>query len=403
MVNISRLKSKLKLLYTIFIAPPKEWQLPKKGEVLIYDACGAEAISPYLTKYSFTTMTVRGEAINVPCLLRAAATLKFWKGKPLNAYAEKIIQAVSPKVVITFIDNNPAFYGFSKLFPEVKTILLQNGSRYNWLDGNPGKHEYHVDYMLVFGASIGKYYNAHISGEVVPVGSLKNNAVSNTNGVKSDGVLFISQYRDKPKNNSPFYTDSNGEPVYHKQFYSAEVVALRFLAKWCVENKKSLKIASMSPGKTGPEFDFFEAILSGCSWEYIPKIGLNSSYKLVDAAEIVVGIDSTLVYESIGRGKKTASFFCRGINLNNESRTFGWPAELPKNGPFWTNDQDETQFQRIMDYLNTVSDEDWEQTRQHYATELMEYDPGNTRFVELLDQLLPRTDSQSNPIKSHAN
>ena len=157
-----------------------------------------------------------------------------------------------------------------------------------------------------------------------------------------------------------------------------------------MKDKTLLKIACLSSEKTGPEIDFFEAILSGCSWEYIPKIGLNSSYKLVDAAEIVVGIDSTLVYESIGRGKKTASFFCRGINLNNESRTFGWPADLPKNGPFWTNDQDETQFQRIMDYLNTVSDEDWEHTRQKYVSELMEFDPGNTRFIELLDQLLPK-------------
>jgi surface carbohydrate biosynthesis protein len=56
-----------------------------------------------------------------------------------------------------------------------------------------------------------------------------------------------------------------------------------------------------------------------------------------------------------------------------------------------------------MDYLNTVSDENWKQTRQQYASELMEFDPDNTRFVALLDQLLPRTDSQSNPIKSHAN
>ena len=50
-MKINRLKSKLKLFYTIFIAPPKEWHLPKKSEVLIYDACGAEALAPYLTKY----------------------------------------------------------------------------------------------------------------------------------------------------------------------------------------------------------------------------------------------------------------------------------------------------------------------------------------------------------------
>ena len=128
-MKISQLISKLKIFYTVFIAPPKEWQLPKKSEVLIYDASGAEAISPYLTKYSFTTMAVCGKTINVPCLLLAMQKLGFWKGKILNAYTEAFIQAVSPKVVITFIDNNIAFYGISKRFPSVKTIFIQNGTR----------------------------------------------------------------------------------------------------------------------------------------------------------------------------------------------------------------------------------------------------------------------------------
>jgi surface carbohydrate biosynthesis protein len=385
-----RLISNLKWAYAAFIVPPKEWQLPKKSEILIHDASVAEALALYLTKYRVTTLATRGEAINLPCFLRAMLKLGFWKGKLLKAYTEAFIQAVSPSLVITFIDNNTGFYLISKSFPNIKTILLQNGLRHNWLDARVGKHKYHVDYMLVFGSSIGSYYGAHISGAVFPIGSLKNNAVSNSNGVKSDGVLFISQYRGKSKNNSPFCTDGNGEPVYHDQFYSVEVIALRFLAKWCVENKKSLQIAGVSTEKSGPEPDFYEAILNGCAWEYIPKTEQFSSYKLVGAAEIVVFLDSTLGYESLGRGKKTAALTCRGVSLNTEFMKFGWPADLPNNGPFWTNDQNETQFQRVLDYLNTVSDEDWEQTRQKFTTELMEFDPGNTRFIELLDQLLPR-------------
>jgi surface carbohydrate biosynthesis protein len=394
-VNINRLKSKLKLFYTIFIAPPKEWQLPKKSEVLIYDVSGAEILALYLTKYSVVIMAVRGEAINLPCFLRAAVTLKFWKGKLLQAYTEKFIQAVSPKLVITFIDNNVSFYNISKRFPDAKTIFIQNGIRGEWGDVFEGlvkSENYHVDHMLVFGVAIGRKYKSYITGSVLALGSLKNNGVKKTNVVPNGSILFISQYRAKPKNNEPFGKSSTGEPVSHDQYSSAEVIVLRFLAKWCVENKMTLKIAGFSLEKTGTEKDYYEAILSGCSWEYMPKLGLHSSYKLVDAAEIVVAIDSTLIYESISRGNKTASFFCR-LCFNDESRIFGWPAGLSNNGPFWTNDQEEIQFQRIMDYLNTVSDEDWEQTRQEYASELMEFDPGNTRFVALLDQLLPRTES----------
>jgi surface carbohydrate biosynthesis protein len=86
------------------------------------------------------------------------------------------------------------------------------------------------------------------------------------------------------------------------------VKALRFLAKWCVENKKSLKIAGMSREKTVPEIDFFEAILSGYEWEFMTRTDQYSLYKLIDATEIVVSIDSAMGDESIGRGKKTACF-----------------------------------------------------------------------------------------------
>ncbi len=391
-MKFSLLKSKIKTFYTIFIVSCKEWLLPKKAEVLIYDACGAEALMPYLNKHIVTTMAVRGEVINVPCLLRAALTLNFWKVwkyNPFTAYTEAFIQAVSPKVVITFIDNNQAFYVISNRFPDIKTIFIQNGIRTKDVFEKLNKLEnYHVDYMCVFGDAIGKKYNSYITGKALTLGSLKNNAVKKNNIVSDDIVLFISQYREKAKKNAPFFTEVNGTPIYHDQFYSTEVIALKFLVKWCAKNKKILKIAGVTYENNGIEREFYASILDGCAWEYQPKTEQYSSYKEIDAAEIVVFIDSTMGYESIVRGKRTASFSCRMVDMHDQTRVFGWPAVLPNNGPFWTNDQNETQFQRVMDYLNTVSDDDWEQTRKCYASELIEFDSGNTRFVALLQVLL---------------
>lgn len=393
-MKVSRLKLKLKLFYTIFIKPPKEWQLPKKAEVLIYDACGAEALMLYLKKYSVTTMAVRGESINAQCLLRAMLKLNFWKGKPIDAYVEAFIHAVSPKVIITFIDNNWAFYEISKRFLNIKTIFIQNGFRGesgDIFDSLVKSDKYHVDYMLVHGTAIGNYYLNYVSGRSIPIGSLKNNAVGKRNSAKKDNVLFISQWHSEPEGGAAFYIEADGTPIYWKVFFGAEVKALEFLDKWCAENNKRLQICGREKDNDGPEKGFYVDRLNNCEWEYIPRTDNYSSYKLIDDAQIVVFIDSTLGYESIGRGKKTAAFSCRGSSISSDAANFGWPAGLPGNGPFWTNDQDETQFQRIMNYLNTISDEAWEQTRQIYANEVMEFDPGNTRFVALLDQLLPRT------------
>jgi surface carbohydrate biosynthesis protein len=155
-----------------------------------------------------------------------------------------------------------------------------------------------------------------------------------------------------------------------------------------MENNKTLNIAGRSGIEDSVERNFYTDYLHGSAFKYAPRVDAYSTYKLIDCADIVVSVDSTVGYEAIGRGRKTACLSCRGVALKRKDRSFGWPGNFPDNGPFWTSDQDEKQFQRVMDYLNTVGDEEWDQIRQTYANELMEFDPGNTRFVELLDRLL---------------
>jgi surface carbohydrate biosynthesis protein len=395
-MRFDRFKSKLKNFYAIFIAPPKLWKLPKKSEILIYDACGAEALMPYLSGYGVEIIPLRRESVNVPCLLRAILKLSFWRGNPIQAYADTFIQAVSPKVVITFIDNNPAFYAISNRFPEIKTIFFQNGTRIELGDvfGFLDKSESHlVDYMLVHGSAIGKHYQKFISGQAIACGSLKSNHVRKSVEIVAGTILFISQYCDKPKGGAPFLTAPDGTLIFWDQFFMAEVQVLNFLNKWCAENNKALQICGRGIDKEGSEKYFYDSHLKGCEWKYISKSEICSSYSLVDSAEIVVFIDSTLGYESIGRGKKTACFSCRGTSLNTKDTKFGWPLDLPENGPFWTNDADDREFRRVMDYLVTISAKEWEKVRQFYASELMEYDAKNTRFVTLLDQLLSKSEN----------
>lgn len=364
--------------------------LPNQLEILIYDSFGADVLEEYLRSYKVGILSVRGETINIPCLLLAVLKFEFWKGQPVNAYTEVYIRTVSPKVIITYIDNNAVFYAISNRFPEIKTILIQNGLRDDWLGVFSKNVKFHVDYMLVFGTAIAKYYREHISGNVKAIGSFKNNKIIKSGNSFDGTVLFISQYRDNANNNAPFFVSTNGISICFDQFYSCELQVLKFLGKWCNHNKRHLQICGASLDETGSEEDFYRDILIGFNWEYISRTDSYSSYGLVDSAEIVVCIDSTLGYESIVRGNKTACFSSRGYDLDKVDRKFGWPANLPENGPFWTNDRDDEQFQRVMDYLSKVSAPDWEQTRKRYSSQIMNFDSGNTCFVSLLQQLLPR-------------
>ena len=158
--------------------PPKEWKLPNKADLLIYDAEGTEALIPFVKNYKYEIMSVRGESINIPCLIRALVNPAFWMGDSLKAYMDAYISIVTPKVILTFIDNDFRFYEISNRFPDIKTIFIQNGRRAELRDifGQISSNiNYHVDYMLVFGEAVGKEYLKFITGRAIPIGSLKNN------------------------------------------------------------------------------------------------------------------------------------------------------------------------------------------------------------------------------------
>ena len=141
----------------------------------------------------------------------------------------------------------------------------------------------------------------------------------------------------------------------------------------------------------------------GIEPEFFETSGPYPSYKGVDSAEVVVSSDSTLGYESIGRGEKTAIFSIRGTLLElsggsvvtpsssffDGSRDYGWPGDFPDEGPFWTNKPDPDIFIRILDYLFEVSDEQWKKdVEATNFSSLMEYDPGNTIFQSILEKEL---------------
>jgi surface carbohydrate biosynthesis protein len=370
----------------------KIWRKPRKAKVLIYDRCGSEVLLTYIDPKSVEILDLRGESLNLYVLFKCLLNLKL---SPAN-YIFQYLTCVKPGVALTFIDNKPSFYLLKNYKKKLITVCVQNGLRGELSDPLlvleqqvHSRNKYKVDYMLVFGNAIGRENVKYIEGKTLPIGSFKNNLYQTRTQKSSKSVLFLSQYRPPPSpESSPMLMQGN-KPIFWKQFYSAEEFLLPLLQKYCLQNELVLKICLCSSDQTKQESNYFKALLGNESFELIKKSNLYSSYENlyssyenVVAAGVVIFIDSTLGYEALARGKKTAAFTLRG--KLKRSVSFGWPADLPDNGPFWTNHADECEFKRVMDYITTVKDEEWEQARQHYVPELMEYDPGNTRFLKLM-------------------
>ena len=58
--------------------------------------------------------------------------------------------------------------------------------------------------------------------------------------------------------------------------------------------------------------------------------------------------------------------------------------DLEPNGPFWTNIADESEFERVIGNVQSLSDSDWATIIRPYNELMMAYQADNHEFVNLL-------------------
>jgi len=381
----------LKIFYRLFVRPKKLWRSPPKCEVLIYDAAASEFVIRIIGAHSSVIVPIRGESVNVPLLVKAMTKKTFWvRGQTINTYVAAFAANCHAKLVITFIDNNFEFYSLWKLLPGIQTMMIQNGTRDTVSDlnfGANGTHDYRINYVLSQGFAQSRYFSQFIIGRADAIGSIRNNSVAKKFCNPERTVVFVSQFRGGAEN-SEFFRTNSGEIVYWGAFYMAEKVIFRWLADWSDENDYTLALCGMMQEDESEECKFFQSICrEGQTFTYLPKLSEASGYSNVDNAGIVVSVDSTLGFESLSRGNKTAFFYNRDTTFKL-SEKFGWPAVFPESGPFWTNLRSEAEFERVMNSVASATDEEFAKMCEPYINELMVWDPGNSKAKALIDLVL---------------
>lgn len=379
-----------RLLAFFVLAKKKIWCWPKQSDVLIFDAAGEEVLSQYLRPWASEVLHVRGEQINVPVLIASL----FRRGRKTDAYVDCFIERVRPRLAITFIDNNPGFYQLAARHPGLKTLSIQNGVKSFYFDifeiweqkrltGSCGA----VTYLATFGSRIGMEYSRYIQCNVVPIGSLKNNLFPK-NQTKTPGTIaFVSQFRETPG------LSLGGKFFPHEAYFQQpDRLVLGFLLDYVQRKGKALFIVPCSDSHKDPELkrerDYYNRLL-GQHVPFSEGRGPGSSYGSVDSAEVVVSIESALGYESAARGNKTAIFPIRNQLLGIIGLTYGWPEAYPDEGPYWSNRPDPVVFERILDHLFDLNDEQWQAELSECGfNQVMAYDPGNSILQAVLHKEL---------------
>ena len=96
-------------------------------------------------------------------------------------------------------------------------------------------------------------------------------------------------------------------------------------------------LVAMTYINTLDERNVFKDILNGreCLFIEQPNRHGYTSYNAVDNAEVVIGMGSTLTYESAARGNKTAFFYIVDALFRNEpGARYGYPEKVPDVGPY---------------------------------------------------------------------
>ncbi|MBF0244569.1 MAG: hypothetical protein HQL31_04785 [Planctomycetes bacterium] len=365
----------------LFLSRPKSFAFPKRCEIMLHEA-GSEYLERFCAGYSTGFFQTNGDfCINVPAFLLSMTSTKFWSGRVLEAYNKAYLRLSGARLILTVIDNNTNFYLISGACRGVTTMMVQNGTRDDFLANLSGP--WHVDYMLVMGRCVENYMKK-ISGTIVLSGSVISNEISVNRAKKSRRVVFFSQYRYFIKY-PPLYVV--GKLISWEDIYTAEEKVLPSLAAWCASRGLELVVAGCAPSEVVErEKQFYEQLLDGHEWSFKAKRD-SSSYRLADDCLLGVSINSTIGFESFGRGNRTAIFMVRGACLGLSGYSLGLK-EAENEYPFITFKPDEREYFRILDYLLGVGDEEWNSVCERYREEIMFFDPGNTVIRSLIKKVL---------------
>jgi surface carbohydrate biosynthesis protein len=320
-------------------------------------------------------MEIRGESVNMFALLRALPKIHLGA----VAYLEAYIDFVKPKLILSRTDNNHTLWQLKRR-PNItyKVALIQNGWRFEYKDSLPEpdpKKNYEMDRFFTFGDATSKILTRRIKGTMIASGSVKANTVHCENrSTKSPSVSFISTFRAAKYDN---YREGS-------EFFET-------FGKLCKKFRVPLVIAGCERSDEGHQIekDFYSKHLKSSDWQIFQRVNDLSSYDVITSSSCVIVESSSLGYESLSMGLRVGFVAIR--ERNRVTDRFGLPLEFGEKGPFWTNDPSEEEIGRILDYLLSVSDEQWERDSGWIRDQLMVHDYGNTKIRAYVEGVL--TDS----------
>ena len=364
-----------------------KWRKPERAEVAILDEVGSDEIVEILPNCSFHVVDLSGRTTNVWALARALA-----KGRSDQfGYTVEYLRMVNPRIAVTMIDTTPFFYRLKEVFPTVTTIAIQNGWRGFEVarDLQAETKALSVDHLFCFGEVARGLYQQSISGTFHITGSFRSNKVPVQLHHGSRTVALISTLRGKVRLDDQVRSYVDRPEVSYATIFERRLLLASYVADFC--RKNSLKLLVLGKEQDDDrERSLYESVFDDhdVEWEFSPRSELLSNYRHLNEARIAISTSSSLGYEALGRGVRTAFFMLDPEVTGNFGDKFGWPGSFNDEGTIWVNYLDREMTLKILQHLHEMSDEEWLCLRQNFVPKLISSDSGNTVLRKIIQTAL---------------
>jgi surface carbohydrate biosynthesis protein len=402
----------LQRAFKYFRNTKRVWRRPPRASLLIIDRGTASPLDEMFAHHKPHIMEIRGESVNMLALFRALPKIHLGA----VAYLEAYIDFVKPKLILSRNgDSNIHLWSLKRRNrSRYKIALVQNGWRpdnfgaipVSKFEKNCTKIRPSVDCAMIFGSAQADDQLAKYASLLIAVGSSKLNMIDFDLYPKTRmSIVFISEYRHQ-------------EFVKNPDFYQVDAIVCKYLRDFAIKNSIKIHVAGVMPDhdRIKAEKKWFAEQLSGSNWQFYEWSKPESSYLLMNNADLVVTIDSTMGYESLALGKKTAILCCRRFQRsegreslfdlmsekissirdlqdfeNGINNRFCASFRFAETGFFWTNIESPDEFERVLHNVFQASTAEFERISRPIRDQLMVHDYGNTKIRAYVEGVL--TDS----------
>ena len=234
--------------------------------------------------------------INLWNLLRNITKPRHLYAQLFHKYRLACFAVLSPKVVITFIDNSREYHMLCKDYKNAQFFAIQNGNRTKYEFEMVG-NKYFLQHYFCFGEYEKDRFNkfGHFVKYFHPIGSLlygiyKNNGV-NYNKIKYDiGIVSCFRIKEVRKESlSDFWISIEMMHTLIAKYIEEYNLRAGLFMRYAFDNHEELKYLNN---------------IYGDKVDYVGNIKGESTYNGIEMSEVAVSSLSTTLCETFGKGKK---------------------------------------------------------------------------------------------------